>query len=100
MVYEIKDGSCNDADVMLVTLYMALLPYSKPFKGRVFEGSVSGTPAYVNIPAATVDDKFRHRVRAVLDILGRSEPPPRVPGIEECRACQIQLGICPERIAE
>lgn len=51
-VYDVKTGARSDTHVVQVMLYMALLPFSKRFKGKTFAGSIlyGDGGNYVNIP--------------------------------------------------
>jgi hypothetical protein len=100
-VYDVKTGARSDAHVVQVMLYMALLPFSKRFKGKTFAGSIlyGDGGHYVNIPSTAVDDAFRKRVGYHLDVLSQTTAPARCPSPAECRFCDITPADCPERAA-
>ena len=98
-VYDVKTGAKKDSDVIQVMLYMALLPYSKRFRGKTFAGSIIPSEGgYMNIPATAVDDAFRQRVGHCLNILAAPIPPEKRPSAAECRFCDVARADCPEKL--
>jgi hypothetical protein len=101
-VYDVKTGSPSEAACIQVMLYMALLPFTRPFRGKELAGSViySGGGGHQEIPASAVDDPFKRRIGQVLDILEGSEPPPKRPSEADCRFCSIAASECTDLVAE
>ena len=97
-VHLVKVGARSEADTVLVMLYMALLPYSRHFRGKKFEGSVIGAPGYLNIGSADIDDAFRKRISSALDIVGSQEAQDKNPSAE-CQQCDITSADCTSRVA-
>jgi hypothetical protein len=101
-VYDVKTGAHSEAACIQVMLYMALLPFTKPFRGKELAGSVlyAGGGGHQEIPASAVDDPFKRRIGQVLDVLGGSEPPPKRPSEADCRFCSIAASECTDLVAE
>jgi hypothetical protein len=101
-VYDVKTGAPSEAGSIQVMLYMALLPFTKPFKGKDLAGSVlyAGGGGHQEIPASAVDDAFKRRIGQVLDVLGSSDPPPRRPSEADCRFCSIAGSECTDIVTE
>ena len=101
-ILDVKTGAPSSAHNVQVMIYMYAIPLAlDQYKGWTFDGKVVYNDHEVEVPAASIDDKF---VKALAQIIGRvsstGTPARKVPSELECGRCPITHADCPERQAE
>jgi hypothetical protein len=99
-VIECKTGIPRTSDQLQVLIYMLVLPYALPvlWKGRTFHGQVQYRADRVDIPAEALDEPFKTLLRHTMAQVSGDIPLTRVPSVTECRLCDINASLCPERL--
>ena len=94
-----KAAKPNPSHEVQVMLYMTWLPMINPkFQKVKPSGEVYyGEEAVIDIPAASVNDRFREITTGLIGRVTSRTPPRRAPSISECRFCPISSRYCPER---
>jgi hypothetical protein len=78
---------------------MLALPHvDGPCKGREIEGRIVYGNRTVDVPSFRIDADLKELFRKTVMMIGKPEPPAKVPSWGECRYCDISTDDCPERI--
>ena len=99
VIVDAKTAKPNPSHEIQVMLYMTWLPMIDPkFQKVKLSGEVYyGEEAVINIPAASVNDRFKEITAGLITRVTSKTPPRKAPGISECRFCPISSQYCPER---
>ncbi len=82
-----------------VQVYLAFFPFIRPaYRHLQPVGRVRYRGHHVDIPATSVDDAFRTRLRTVIAEIGGPQAPAHVPSPRECGWCDIGPNDCPFRV--
>ena len=99
VIVDAKAAKPNPSHEIQVMLYMSWLPLVNP---KLQETNLSGEVYYgenavIDIPAASVNDRFREITAGLISRVTSKTPPRRAPSNSECRFCPITSQYCPER---
>ena len=99
VIVDAKAAKPNPSHEIQVMLYMTWLPMIDPrFQKVNLSGEVYyGEEATINIPAASVNDRFREITAGLIERVTSKTPPRRAPSDSECRFRPISSRYCPER---
>ena len=99
VIVDVKAAKPNPSHEIQVMLYMTWLPMIDPrFQKVNLSGEVYyGEEAVIDIPAASVDDRFKEITAGLIGRVTSKNPPRRAPSVSECRFCPISSRYCPER---
>ena len=94
-----QGGEPNPSHEIQVMLYMTWLPILDPrFRGAKLSGEVCyGEDAAIDIPAASVDERFREITAGLIGRVTSKTAARKAPSLSECRFCPIGSQYCPER---
>ena len=78
---------------------MTWLPLIDPrFHNAKLSGEVYyGEDAVIDIPAASVNERFKEITAGLITRVTSKTPPRKAPSVSECRFCPISSQYCPER---
>ena len=99
VIVDAKAAKPNPSHEIQVMLYMTWLPM---IDSRLQKVKLSGEVYYVeestiNIPAASVNNRFKEITTGLIGRVTSKTPPRKAPSISECRFCPISSQYCPER---
>ena len=99
VIVDAKAAKPNPSHEIQVMLYMTWLPLINP---KVQKVKPSGEVYYgeedvIDIPAASVNDRFREITEGLISRVTSRMPPRKAPSVGECRFCPISSRYCPER---
>ena len=101
VIVDAKTAKPNPSHEIQVMLYMSWLPLIDPrFQKVKLSGEVYyGEEAVINIPAASVNDRFKEITAGLISRVTSKTPPRKAPSHSECRFCPIPISSrhCPER---
>ena len=99
VIVDAKAAKPNPSHEIQVMLYMTWLPLIDPrFQKEKLSGEVYyGEEAVIDIPAASVNDRFREITAGLIGRVTSKTPPRKAPSVSECRFCPISGRYCPER---
>ena len=99
VIVDAKAAKPNPSHEIQVMLYMTWLPMIDP---RFQKVKLSGEVYYreeatINIPATSVNDRFKEITAGLIGRVTSKTPPRKAPSVSECRYCPISSRYCPER---
>ena len=99
VIVDAKAAKPNPSHEIQVMLYMTWLPMIDPkFQQVKLSGEVYyGEEAVIDIPAASVNDRFKEITAGLITRVTSKTPHRKAPSISECRFCPISSQYCPER---
>ncbi len=98
-IIDVKTGRPKASDPTQVMIYMWAVPLAlQQYKGMVFDGRVAYADHEVPIPTSAVDDSFAANLSALIRKVSGSEPPRRVPSVDDCKFCPIAQSECDVRV--
>ena len=99
VIVDAKAAKPNPSHEIQVMLYMSWLPFIDPkFQKVKLSGEVYyGEEAVINIPAASVNDRFKEITTGLIGRVTSRTPLRKAPSESECRFCPISSRYCPER---
>ena len=99
VIVDAKAAKPNPSHEIQVMLYMTWLPLidQKFQKVKPSGGVYYGEDAVIDIPAASVNDRFKEITAGLIGRVTSKTSPRKAPSISECLFCPISSQYCPER---
>lgn len=98
VVEDCKSGKPHLWHSYQVRLYMLLLPLASETKalcaGHIPHGRLIYPDEMIEIPAWSVDEAFKEKLRQTIAMLTRTHPPKQQPSAWECRYCSLTRSHC------
>ena len=102
VIVDAKAAKPNPSHEIQVMLYMTWFPMIDPrFQKVNLSGEVYyGEEAVIDIPAASIDDRFKKITAGLIGKVTSKKAPRKAPSVSECRFCPISSQYCAERKEE